>query len=97
MRKLWEIVKTWVLNKYVLSILIFAAIMLFAGEQSYRVRIRKARQIRELEEQRDNYQKAIDAARHDIEVLQSTDSLEKFAREQYLMHTEEEEIFLVEE
>ncbi len=97
MREIPEKIKKWVLNKYVITILVFAAVMIFVGEQSYRVRLHKARQISELEEQRDTYQRAIEEARHDLQVLQTTDSLEKFAREKYLMHAENEDVYLVDE
>lgn len=97
MREIPEKIKKWVLNKYVITILLFAVVMIFVGEQSYRVRLHKARQISELEEQRDTYQRAIEEARHDLQVLQTTDSLEKFAREKYLMHAENEDVYLVDE
>ncbi len=97
MKELWEILKKWVVNKYVLVVLIFAAVMIFVGEQSYRVRLHKARKISELEDQRDAYQRAIDEAKHDLQILQSTDSLEKFAREKYFMHAENEDVYLIKE
>ena len=78
-----------------LVIVIFAVVMCFFGEQSLRVRFHKARQINELEEQRDAYQQGIDEAKHDLQILQSTDSLEKFAREKYLMHEDNEDVYLI--
>ena len=92
-----NIILKWILNKYVFTIVVFAVVMIFVGEQSYRVRLHKAKQIHELEEQRDNYQQAIDQAKHDLQTLQSTDSLEKFAREKYLMHAENEDVYLIDD
>ena len=94
-RKALSWLRKYLLNKYVLVVAIFAVIMCFIGEQSFRVRLHKASQIRELEEQRDAYQKAIEEAKHDLQMLQSTDSLEKFAREKYLMHEENEDVYLI--
>lgn len=97
MKRFWFILRKYLFNKYWLTVAVFAVVMVFVGEQSYRVRIRKARQISELESQRDMYERAIEKTRHDLQVLQSTDSLERFAREQYLMHTDKEDIYLVDE
>lgn len=96
-RKIWDVLHKYVVNKYIVTLVIFALVMIFVGEQSYRVRIKKARQIRELEAQRDAYQAAIDQAHRDLQNLQSTDSLERFAREKYLMHTDKEDVYLVDE
>lgn len=97
MKKLWEIIKTWLLNKYVITVVVFVVVMVFVGEQSYRVRWHKAQQIRELKQQRDTYQRAIDQTKHDLQVLQQTDSLERYAREKYLMHAENEEVYLIDD
>ena len=97
MKKFWAILRKYIINKYVLVVLIFGAVMFFVGEQSIRVRWHKSRQIKELKEQRDTYKQAIDEAKHELQVLQSTDSLERFAREKYLMHTDKEDVYLIDE
>lgn len=95
--KTWVLVKRYLLNKYILTLVVFGLIMFFVGDQSIRVRLHKARQIRELEQQRDIYQNAIDEAQKQLQTLSSRDSLEKFAREKYLMHQNNEDVFLVPE
>lgn len=95
MKRVWLIIRKYLLNKYFITLVIFGVIMFFVGEQSIRVRIRKGRQISELKEQRDTYQQAIDQAKHDLQILQSTDSLEKYAREKYLMHADNEDVYLI--
>ena len=97
MERFWEIIKKYIVNKYVIVLLIFGFVMFFVGEQSIRVRLHKARQISELEEQRDKYQQGIEEAQRELQILQSTDSLEKYAREKYLMHADNEEVFLISE
>ena len=84
-------------GKYVLAIAVFAVVMVFFGDQSMINYVKRAREIHHLEEQRDTYREGIQKARHDLDVLQNTDSLERFAREQYYMHTEKEDVYLVEE
>lgn len=96
-QKIWGKAKVYVLNKYILTVFIFAVVIGFVGEQSIRVRIKKARQIHELEEKKARYCEGIEEANRTIQMLQSTDSLERYAREKYLMHTDEEDVFLIEE
>ena len=96
-QKVWLGIRKYVLNKYILTLIIFALVMLFAGEQSILNRFKRARQISELEQQKESYIQGINEAQHEIDMLQSTDSLERFAREHYLMHTPEEDVYIVEE
>ena len=84
-------------GKYVLAIAVFAVVMVFFGDQSMINYVKRAREIHRLEEQRDSYREGIQKARHELNVLQNTDSLERFAREQYYMHTDNEDVYLVEE
>lgn len=95
--QIWLVIRRYLLNKYVLTLVVFGLIMFFVGDQSIRVRWHKAQQIRELKGQRDTYQRAIDEAQHALQTLQVKDSLERFAREKYLMHTPNEDVFLVPE
>lgn len=84
-------------GKYVVTIAIFAVVMIVFGDQSLINYVKRAREIHHLEEQRDTYREGTQKARHDLNVLQNTDSLERFAREQYYMHAENEDVYLVEE
>ncbi len=92
----WIRIKKYLLNKYVVTMMIFLFIMLFAGDQSLIHTIRRGREIRQLEQQRDMYRKGIQSAQQGINMLQNTDSLERYAREHYYMHTQNEDVYLVE-
>ncbi len=83
--------------KYIIVILAFLILMIFVGDVSWLQRGRRARQIRVLEAQRNEYRREIEAAERQIKALENTDTLERFAREQYLMHAPDEDIYLVEE
>ena len=83
--------------KAVLFLLVFSVIFLFVGDQSVIHFIRRGREIKRLEEQRDRYQEGAEKALREIQVLQNPDSLESFAREHYFMHLPGEDIYLVEE
>ena len=83
-------------GKYVITILIFMVVMVFFGDQSLINYVRRSREIRHLEEQRDSYQEGIKRAEKGLQVLQNTDSLERYAREHYYMHAENEDVYLLE-
>ncbi len=59
--------------------------------------MKRGKEIRQLEQQRDMYREGAEKAQREIQVLQHPDSLERFAREQYFMHEPNEDIYLVEE
>jgi len=92
-----EVLKTYVLNKYVLTLLIFAVIFIFVGEQSLIKGIKRQQQIHQTEQEIRIAEQAISSAQQQLNNLQHPDSLEKFAREHYLMHRDNEDIFLIEE
>ena len=93
----WAVIRRYLLNKYILTLVVFGLIMFFVGDQSIRVRLHKAHQIHELESQRDTYSAAIEEAKRQLMILHSRDSLERFAREKYLMHAPNEDVYLVPE
>ena len=88
-------IRKW--GKYAITILVFAVVFLFIGEQSLIQFVRRGREIRHLEEQRDLYLEGAEKAQREMNALHQTDSLERYAREQYYMHKANEEIFLVDE
>ena len=93
----WTTIKIRKWGKYILTLLIFAIVFLFIGEQSVVHFIRRGREIRHLEEQRDMYREGAAKAEQEINTLHQPDSLERYAREHYYMHTPNEDIYLVEE
>ena len=90
----WKIRK-W--GKYILVLVMFLIVYLFIGDNSMVQFIRRGREIRHLEEQRDLYRKGAQEAEREIQTLNHTDSLEQYAREHYFMHEKGEDIYLVEE
>lgn len=96
-QQIWLKIRRYVLNKYILALLIFSIVYFFIGDQSMLNRIRRAYQIHEIEQQSQTYREGIDAIEHQLQTIQHPDSLEKFARETYYMHTPEEHIYVIEE
>ena len=93
----WTTTKIQKWGKYVLTLAAFLVVFLFVGDQSLIQFVKRGKEIRHLEEQRDMYRTASDKAQREIHTLNQPDSLERYAREHYYMHTENEEIYLVEE
>ena len=91
--------KKWFgLNSYQLLILgVLIAMLFFFSDSSIRKRIKYERQIKDLREQIDFYRAQTDTDKGKLNELRSNnDNLEKFARENYLMKKENEEIFIIE-
>ena len=93
----WTAIKIRKWGKYVITLLVFLVVFLFIGDQSLIHFMRRGREIRHLEEQRDMYRQGAEKAQQEMLLLQNPDSLEQYAREHYYMHTPNEDIFLVEE
>jgi len=93
----WTSIKIRKWAKYVITILVFAVVFLFIGDQSVMHFIRRGKEIQHLEEQRDMYREGAAKAEQEIRTLNQPDSLERYAREQYFMHAPNEDIYLVEE
>lgn len=93
----WTTIKIRKWGKYVITLIAFLVIFLFVGDQSLLHFIRRHREIRHYEEQRDMYLEGAEKAQREIQMLQNPDSLERYAREQYFMHTPNEDIYLVDE
>ncbi len=94
---IWEVVRKSILNKYVLTLLVAVVIFLFVGEQSLVRDIHRGRKIRQTEEMLKKVQGDIELSQREMENLKNTDSLERFAREQYYMHADNEEVFVIDD
>ena len=92
--RLLKIVK----NRFFLATLVFAVWVVFFDQNSlidwFRVRMRIMRQERQIE----YYNREIKSIDEKLQELSSNkDSLEKFAREQYYFHEEDEDLYIIEE
>ena len=97
-RQIWAWLRRYVLNKYVLTLAVFALILTFCGEQSLLKRAQRAHEISEKEDELRAYRQAIEETNAQIERMNaSTENLEQFAREQYYMHADNEDVYIVNE
>ena len=86
------------LNKYWLVTIIFAAVTFFIGDSNLYNRYKYDDKIRSMESEINRYKKEIEQNKKKIQELQTDKvGLEQFAREEYLMKKEDEDIFIIEE
>ncbi|MCR4664099.1 MAG: septum formation initiator family protein [Paludibacteraceae bacterium] len=85
----------WVFNKYVIVIVVFLLILMFSGEKSLISSFERSCKIRQAEAQIERTRKQIEECNREIRTMGNTDSLERFARENYYMHTDNEDVYLI--
>lgn len=94
----WGKIKPVAFNKYLLVLIGFVVFVMFFDKHNLVKRWKTNQNIKQLEKEVQYYQNEIEDNRRQMEELQSSDeNLEKFAREQYLMKKENEDIFVLEE
>ncbi|HRO69595.1 MAG TPA: septum formation initiator family protein [Chitinophagaceae bacterium] len=85
-------------NKYFVSFGVFAAIMLFFDKNDLFTQSARNRQLRDLQESKQYYLDRISSERKELEQLKSNPgTLEKYAREKYLMKRDNEDLFIIPE
>lgn len=91
--------KTWfrvASNKYVLVLMAFIFWMLFLDSNSWLIHRELNLEIEELEKNKMYYLDQINADKAIMEKLSDSLELEKFARQEYYMKRENEEIYIIE-
>ncbi len=83
-------------NIYVLLFVIFAMWMLFIDSNSYLFHRELNDDLENLEDEKDYYKSEIIKDRKALKKLNSKNGLEKFAREEYYMKRENEDIYIIE-
>ena len=83
-------------NKYVIVLVLFIVWMGFFDENSFMNHRELDEEIDKLENANEYYKKQIDADQNVIDNLNDPDSLERYAREEYKMKKDNEDIFIIE-
>ena len=83
-------------NKYLVATILFLAFIIFFDENSIVSHQKNRQRLNELIEQKEYYKERIIADKQKLEDLNSgSQNLEKFAREQYYMSKQDEDVFVV--
>ena len=91
-----ETLRKYLINKYAIALLLFALVLLFVGDNSLVQYVKRARKMRDMQEQLDATRAEISASQSTLDNLNNIDSLERFAREEYHMHAPNEDVYIVE-
>ena len=94
--ELWQKIRKVLINKYAITLMVFALLFVFFGDHSLVQYLKRAKKMRALEAELVQTQQDIEQAEAVMRVLDDVDSLERFAREQYRMHAPNEDVFIVE-
>lgn len=92
----WKKARKWLLNKYAITLYVFAVLLLFVGEQSFINQFSRAREMRKMRKTIERVKQETAESKAVLQSLDQIDSLERFAREKYNMHAEGEVVYLVE-
>lgn len=88
----------WLKSKYTLVLLGFIAWLLFFDHNDMLTQIERRNELNQLEKGKEYYNEQIKGIRKDLSELQNNPaSLEKAAREKFLMKKDDEEVFIIDE
>ena len=86
----------WLKNKYLLATIIFLAFILFFDDRDLLTNYQHRRQLNELERSAEYYRQEIEKTKAELSQLKTdAATLEKYAREKYLMKRDNEDIFII--
>lgn len=87
---------SWLKNKYFLATAFFLSWMLFFDHNDFFTQAARTRELSQLQESRKYYREQINKTRADVESVRINPlSLEKIAREKYMMKKDNEEVFMI--
>ena len=95
-KEMWKKVRKVLINKYAITLFVFAVIFIFVGEQSLINQVSRGREIRKIRQTIEEIQTQTAKDERVLQSLEHPDSLERFARETYKMHEDGETVYLVE-
>jgi cell division protein DivIC len=95
--RVWKKLLPYLKNKFILTLVVFFVWILFFDQNNLVDRHISLRRIRQLERDKHYFKESIkqDSTRMK-ELRTDNDNLEKFAREQYLMKRDNEDIYIIE-
>ena len=92
-------IPSWLKSKYLLTGISFVVWMLFFDDRDFiTTHFRQPLELKKLQQSEKYYQDEITATKNELERLKSNPStIEKYAREKYLMKRDNEDLFLIRE
>lgn len=88
----------WMTNKYLLATVFFLVWLLFFDHNDLTLQYKRSRELGELKEKAGWYKEKISETRKEVDALRvNASSMEKVAREKYMMKKDNEDLFVIEE
>ena len=88
----------WLKNKYILTLVCFVIWIVFFDHNDLFLQVERTSELRQLEKGKAYYQEQIDTINRELSGLKNAPaSVERIARERFLMKKDNEEIFVIEE
>lgn len=92
---MWSKIPNWLKNRYALTTALFLLFLLFFDQNNIITQYTYRSQLNKLETEKEYFNKEIEKTTRELnELTKNPISLEKFARENYYMKKENEEIFV---
>src|SRR5690606_19323727 len=96
--KIFKNIPAWLKNKYSLSLLVFVVWLVFFDHNDLFVQMERTSELKQLEKGKEYYTEQIREMKKELSELNSDPaSLEKAARERYMMKKDNEDLFIIEE
>ena len=96
--KLLTYIPSWLKNKYLISFAVFCAIIFFFDKNDVFTQLNRRHELKLLQQSKDYYTTHIALERKELEQLKTDPAtLEKYAREKYLMKRDNEDLFIIPE
>ena len=98
MNQFLSTIPPWIRNKYFIATAVFLIIVLFFDKNDFFTQLDRKKELRKLEKTKEHYTKQIELERKELESLKNNPAtIEKYAREKYLMKKDNEDLFLITE
>ena len=89
-------VPSWLKNKYFISTLVFLAFIAFFDDRDLVTNYHHRRQLNELQKSAEYYRQEIEKTKAELNQLKTdAATLEKYAREKYLMKRDNEDVYII--
>jgi cell division protein DivIC len=96
MQQVLNTIPSWLKSKYVISLAAFLVVIVFLDKNDLFTQLDRKRELRELQQTKSHYSTQIEAEKKELDQLRNNPAtIEKYAREKYLMKRENEDLFLI--
>lgn len=91
-----KLVLSWIKSKYLISAVAFLVVILFLDKNDLFTQRKRQRELHDLQRTKEQFTRQIAAEKMELEQLKNNPAtIEKYAREKYLMKREKEDLFLI--